>query len=322
MRRLLTCVYCLIACATAHADAGVWQPGAGHRQIPLWPATPPDSQPLPGPEKMTVGHDHLIGGKTATAVTNVAVPTMTVYAPAGRNSGAAVLVLPGGGFEILAIDLEGTEVCDWLVSRSITCVLLKYRVPSHPYHWQTNTRPHNLEVPVESLEDTQRAMRLVRSHAAEWHLDPHRLGVLGFSAGGYLVAQISTNFAKPLYAPIDAADSLSSRPDFAVAVYPGHLATRDNQLNADVPVSSRTPPTFIVQAEDDHVDGVEQALVYYRALKDADVPVEMHLYAKGGHAFGLRPTRQPITHWPQLVEAWLRDIGMTQPGAPTGEVAH
>jgi acetyl esterase/lipase len=247
---------------------------------------------------------------------------MTVYAPAGRNSGAAVLVLPGGGFEILAIDLEGTEVCDWLVSRGVTCVLLKYRVPSHPYHWQTNTRPHNLEVPVESLEDTQRAMRLVRSHAAEWHVNPHRLGVLGFSAGGYLVAQISTNFAKPLYAPIDAADSLSSRPDFAVAVYPGHLATRDNQLNADVPVSSRTPPTFIVQAEDDHVDGVEQALVYYRALKDADVPVEMHLYAKGGHAFGLRPTRQPITHWPQLVEAWLRDIGMTQPGAPTGEVAH
>jgi acetyl esterase/lipase len=306
----LTVMCCLIACAAVQADAAVWQPGGSRKQIPLWPGTPPDSQPLPGPEKMTVGRDHLIGGKPATAVTNVARPTLTVYAPQGANSGAAILVIPGGGFEILAIDLEGTEVCDWLTTRGIACVLLKYRVPSHPYHWQTNTRPHNLELPVESLEDTQRAMRLVRSHAAEWRLDPHRLGVLGFSAGGYLVAQISTNFDKPLYAPIDDVDRLSARPDFAVAVYPGHLATGDNRLNPNVPVSRRTPPTFIVQAEDDHVDGVEQALVYYSALKDAEVPAEMHLYASGGHAFGLRPTGQPITHWPHLVEDWLRDIGV------------
>jgi acetyl esterase/lipase len=189
-------------------------------------------------------------------------------------------------------------------------VLLKYRVPSAPYDWRTDSRPHNLEVPVESLEDTQRAMRLIRAHAAEWHIDPHKLGVLGFSAGGYLVAQISTNFNKPLYAPIDEADKLSARPDFAVGAYPGHLSTEDDKLNENVPVSAQTPPTFLVQAEDDSIDGVEQSLVYFRALKDADVPVEMHLYAHGGHAFGLRPTQFPITHWPSLVEAWLRTIGI------------
>jgi len=306
-RLCVTAVCGFSACAVA-ANAAVWQPAEGRQQIPLWSGTPPDAKPLPGPEKIKVGKDHFIGGKPVISITNVSHPTITVYPPNGKNTGAAVLVIPGGGFEILAMDLEGTEVCDWLVAKGIACVLLKYRVPSHPYDWQTNTRPHNLEVPVESLEDTQRAMRLVRFHAAEWHIDPHRLGVLGFSAGGYLVAQISTNFAKPLYAAADDADKQSARPDFAVAVYPGHLSTQDNQLNADVPVSKETPPTFIVQAEDDHVDGVEQALVYFRALSDAEVPVEMHLYANGGHAFGLRPTQLPITHWPVLVEEWLRTI--------------
>ena len=312
VRLCVTVVCCLNACAVARANTAVWQPAEGHQQIPLWPGTPPDAKPLPGPEKIKVGKDHLIAGKPVIAITNIDRPTMTVYVPNGKNTGAAVLVIPGGGFEILAMDLEGTEVCDWLVAKGIACVLLKYRVPSHPYDWRTNTRPHNLEVPVESLEDTQRAMRMVRFHAAEWHIDPHKLGVLGFSAGGYLVAQISTNFAKSLYAPGDEADKQSSRPDFAVAVYPGHLSTEDNQLNPNVPVSKETPPTFIVQAEDDHVDGVEQALVYYRALSDAEVPVEMHLYAKGGHAFGLRPTQLPITHWPILVEQWLRTIHVVQ----------
>jgi acetyl esterase/lipase len=301
----ITAVYCLGACAVALANTAVWQPADGHQQIPLWPGTPPDAKPLPGAENMKVWKDHI-------SITNISRPTITVYAPNGKKTDAAVLVIPGGGFAILAMDLEGTEVCDWLVAKGITCVLLKYRVPSHPYDWQTNSRPHNLEVPVQSLEDTQRAMRLVRFHAAEWHIDPHKLGVLGFSAGGYLVAQISTNFATPLYASTDDADKLSARPDFAVAVYPGHLATKDNQLNPNVPVSKETPPTFIVQAEDDDIDGVEQALVYFRALSDAQVPVEMHLYAKGGHAFGLRPTPLPITHWPALVEEWLRTIQVIQ----------
>ena len=150
----------------------------------------------------------------------------------------------------------------------------------------------------------------MRSHAAEWHVDPHKIGVIGFSAGGYLVAEVSTNFKRRLYTPVDEADKESSRPDFAVAIYPGHLATDDDKLNPNVRVSRDTPPTFLAQAEDDHVDGVHQSLVYYIALKDAGVPVEMHLYAQGGHAFGLRRTQFPIAGWPQLVETWLRTIGV------------
>ena len=235
---------------------------------------------------------------------------MTVYAPQGSNTGAAVVVFPGGGFQILAMDLEGTEFCDWLTSRGVTCVLLKYRVPSEPYRWQCDCRPHNLEVSVQALEDAQRALRLVRFNAAQWNIDPHKVGVLGTSAGGYLVAEISTLYKRRLYAPVDAADKESSRPDFALAIYPGHLTTDDVRLNRNVPVTHETPPTFLLQAEDDYTDGVNQALVYYTALKNADVPAEMHLYAHGGHAFGLRPTSDPITHWPALAEAWMGTLGM------------
>lgn len=310
MKRWLFALCWTVVCVAAHAQASVWQPSAGHTQIPLWIGVVPDAKPMPGPEILKIDKDHLIATRPVLEIRNVSVPTMTVYSPTEKNTGAAVLVIPGGGFEILAIDLEGTEVCDWLVAKGITCVLLKYRVPSAPYHWRTNSRPHNLEVPVESLEDTQRAMRMIRARATELHIDPHKLGVLGFSAGGYLVAQISTNYNKPLYTPTDDVDKQSARPDFAVGVYPGHLSTEDNKLNENVPVSDQTPPTFLVQAEDDKVDGVEQSLVYFAALKDADVPVEMHLYAHGGHAFGLRATKLPITHWPRLVEEWLVTIGI------------
>ena len=242
------------------------------------------------------------------AVANVSRPTLTVYAPRSKNTGAAVVVFPGGGFQVLAIDLEGTEICGWLTSRGITCVLLKYRVPSAPYGVRCNCYSFALSVP--ALEDAQRALRLVRFHAADWHVDPHKVGVIGFSAGGYLVAEASTNFKRRLYAPVDAADKESSRPDFAMAIYPGHLATDDDKLNPNVPVTGDTSPTFLVQAEDDYVDGVNQSLVYYAALKNAGVPVEMHLNAHGGHAFGLRVTKFPITDWPRLAEAWLQTIGM------------
>ncbi|WP_218156382.1 alpha/beta hydrolase [Dyella sp. OK004] len=293
---------CLLAmCGSVYAQTTVWQPAAGHTQIPIWPGAAPGVKPAPGPETYTRG-----------AATNVTQPTMTVYAAKGQNTGAAVVVFPGGGFQILAMDLEGTEICDWLTSRGITCVLLKYRVPSVPYVWQCDCRPHNLTTSVPSLQDAQRTLRLVRSHAAEWHIDPHKVGVLGFSAGGYLVAEVSTRFKGRLYKPVDAADQESSRPDFAVAVYPGHLVTDSDTLNPNVPVSHETPPTFLVQAEDDNVDGVQQALVYYAALKKADVPVEMHLYAQGGHAFGLRPTQYPISGWPKLVEVWLQTIGIVK----------
>jgi acetyl esterase/lipase len=309
VRSIALCL--LAACGSAHANPMDWQPSAGHTQIPIWPGVAPDAPPVPGPETATVS-DGLLAGKPATAVTNVTRPTLTLYAPEGQNSGAAVVVIPGGGFQMLAIDLEGTETCDWLTSKGITCVLLKYRVPSEPYVWQCDCRPHNLSTSVPSLQDVQRAMRLVRFHAMQWHIDPHKVGVLGFSAGGYLVAEISTNSERRLYSPVDAADKESSRPDFAMPIYPGHLTTSAGKLNPNVPVSSKTPPTFLVQAEDDDVDGVKQSLVYYAALVKARVPVEMHLYAQGGHAFGVRRTSFPITDWPRLAETWLRTIGMVQ----------
>jgi acetyl esterase/lipase len=242
---------------------------------------------------------------------------MTVYAPVARNTGAAVVVIPGGGFQVLAMDLEGAEICDWLTSRGVTCVLLKYRVPSIPYVWQCDCRPHNHALSTPSLEDAQRTLRLVRAHAAEWGIDPHKVGVIGFSAGGYLVAELSTHFYDRLYAPVDAADRLSSRPDFAIAIYPGHLAMAENGVALNPVIAShitpRTPPTFLLQNEDDHVDSVEDALSYYMGLKKVGVPVELHAYAQGGHAFGLRERRLPVSGWPHLVEQWLRTIGMLGP---------
>jgi acetyl esterase/lipase len=237
---------------------------------------------------------------------------MTVYSPMGKNTGAAVVVFPGGGYEILAIDLEGTEVCDWLTSKGITCVLLKYRVPGDPSVLHPKSGPYP-KSPM-ALEDAQRTVGLVRFHAAEWHIYPHKIGVLGFSAGGHLVAAMSTHFEHRLYPAVDAADKESCRPDFVVAIYPGHLSLADNSiaLNPDIRthVTRQTPPPFLLQNEDDHVDRVEDSLSYYAALKKAGVPVEMHLYAQGGHAFGLRRTKFPVTRWPQLVETWLGTIGM------------
>ncbi|MFZ0638449.1 MAG: alpha/beta hydrolase [Candidatus Acidiferrales bacterium] len=291
----------------------VWQPSPGHTQVAIWPGTPPDAQPVPGPETIRTDANSLVAGGHVIGLYNVTRPTMTVYSPKGKNTGVTVVVFPGGGFEELAIDLEGTEVCDWLTSKGITCVLLKYRVPSLPYDWHCDCRPNGLVKSTLALEDAQRTMSLVRFRAAEWHIDPHKIGVLGFSAGGYLVAEISTNFERRLYKPLDAADKESCRPDFAVGVYPGHLWVGGDayKLNPNVPVTRRTPPTFLVQAEDDDVDGINQSVAYYIALKNAGVPVEMHLYAQGGHAFGLRRTKLPITEWPQLVEEWLGTIGMT-----------
>ena len=299
-----------LSCMSVPADAGVWQPAAGRLQMPLWPDKVPDAQAMPGPETEGLRTEHLVAGRPWMAVTNVSRPTLTVYAPTVKNTGAAVVVFPGGGFQVLAIDLEGSEICAWLTSRGITCVLLKYRVPSTPYDWRRRTYPNDFALSIPSLQDAQRAIRLVRFHAAEWHVDPHRIGVIGFSAGGFLVAETSTDFRRRLYLPVDAADRQSDRPDFAMAIYPGHIALDDGRLNPNLTVSSETPPTFLVQAEDDSTDGVRQSLVYYAALAKAGVPAELHLYAHGGHAFGLRRTKWPITHWTDLADAWMRTIGV------------
>ena len=334
MNPLIFVVCVLCASSYVSAQTSVWQPSAGHTQVAIWPGTPPDPQPVAGPEVFDDGknNDFLIAGKPVASIGKVSRPTMTVYAPDGKNTGAAVVVFPGGGYWVLAIDLEGTEVCDWLTSKGITCVLLKYRVPGDGLFPRSGPYP---ESPM-ALEDAQRTLGLVRFHAAEWHIDPHKIGVLGFSAGGHMVAAMSTHFNKRLYRAVDAADEVSCRPDFAVALYPGHLsyaaaewdnkragskfktppprglALADTELgvNPDLHVTRDAPPTFLLQAEDDHVDSVYDSLSYYIALKKAGAPVEMHLYANGGHAFGLRRTKFPITAWPELVETWLKMIGM------------
>ena len=248
---------------------------------------------------MTVATDGRPGGKPVIHLGNVSSPTLTLYTPQGKNSGAAVVVFPGGGYRILAMDLEGTEVCDWLNAAGISCILVKYRVPQ-PGPYPKSAAP---------LEDAQRAVGMVRSHAAEWHIDPQRIGVLGFSAGAHLAAALSTHFDRRLYPPIDAADTLSCRPDFAVIVYPGYLALADQNFapNADIHPTGQTPPTFLIQAEDDPVH-VENAVVYFLALKNAKVPAELHIYAQGGHGYGLRRTELPVTTWPQTVEIWLHTI--------------
>ncbi len=307
--QVLLSLYVLLACRTLIAQTPIWQPSPGHTQVAIWPGTPPDAQPFAGSEFAATENQSLVAGKPWVYVEKVSRPTMTVYSPKGKNTGAAVVVFPGGGYWILAIDLEGTEVCDWLTSKGITCVLLKYRVPGEHLSPRSGAYPKS---PM-ALEDAQRTVGLVRFHAAEWHIDPHKIGVLGFSAGGHLVAAVSTNWEKRLYPPADAADKESCRPDFAVALYPGHMlenTSKDFELNPYVPVTSNTPPTFIVQAEDDPIDDIENSLVYYAALQKAGVPVEMHLYGQGGHAFGLRRTKFAVTAWPQLVETWLRTIGM------------
>ena len=326
----------LCACGVLGAQRAAWQPSPGHAQVPIWPGPVPDAQPVAGPEvAKTTGKEVLIAGRPAVGVSGVSRPTMTVYLPQGNNTGAAIVVFPGGGYVDLAIDLEGTEVCDWLTPKGIACVLLKYRVPGEQGYPKSAPYPKSGPYPESpmALEDAQRTMGLVRFHAAEWHIDPHKIGVLGFSSGGHLVAAMSTHFAKRLYPAVDAADKVSCRPDFAVAIYPGHLslsaaewdakqgikkfvihhpatADKDLGLNPDIPVTRQTPPTFLLQAEDDRSDNVNDSLAYYIALKNAGVQVEMHLYAQGGHAFGLRRTKFPITGRPQLVETWLATIGM------------
>ena len=290
-----------------------WQPSPGQTQLPIWPADKmPDALLHPKPEYTKIYYKHLIAGKPWAEIFNVSEPTMTVYSPKGVNTGVAMVVFPGGGFKAIAIDLEGTEVCHWLNSKGITCVLLKYRVPDSGPAWHQSCHCHIHPKAPTALEDAQRAVGLVRNNAAKWHINPNKIGVIGFSAGSYMVADLSSHFNKRSYKPIDAADEVSCRPDFAIAVYPGHIQA-DNEpfaLNPNLHFTKNTPPTFITQAENDPEDNINNGLLYYIALKNVGVPVEMHLYAQGGHGFGLRPTQYPITHWPTLVDTWLHTIGM------------
>ena len=306
--RLSAVVAVVVLCVSLFAQKPAWQPAPEHLTLDLWPHGAPGASANSAPEiDTTSAKDNLIAGKPLIRLGNVSTPTLTVYAPKQKNTGAAIVVFPGGGYHILAIDLEGTEICEWLNSAGITCVLVKYRVPdSGPYPKSS-----------AALQDAQRALGIVRSRAAEWHIDPKRIGVLGFSAGAHLSAALSTHFEQRLYDPVDDADKVSCRPDFAVIVYPGYLALSEQNFapNAEIHVTSQTPPSFIVQAEDDPVH-VENSTVYFLALKNARVPAEMHLYASGGHGYGLRRTELPVTAWPKLVETWLQTIHVVPTAAP------
>lgn len=288
----------------------ITKPGKDHKQVPIWPVAVPDSELVTGPE---IYHDEM--------VSNVSHPTVTVYSPQGKNTGAAVIVFPGGGYKKLAVEMEGSEICEWLASVGVTGILLKYRVPDSGPHYDKDCHcQKDPERPI-ALQDAQRAVGLVRFNAAAWNIDPHKIGVMGFSAGGHLVADVSTNYRKRAYPVTDEADKMSCRPDFGIAFYPGHMTFHTNgayELNRTIPVDKETPPMFILQAGNDPVDSVQNSLVYYIALKKAGVPAEYHVYAEGGHAFGLKRTsmlvkdwaKLPIADWPRLVETWLHTIKM------------
>ena len=294
---------------------GVWQPTAGGTQVPLWPANVPLAKPDTGDHPEATGNGSpLVGGRKWHWASYVTRPTMTIYRPKGRNTGATMLVLPGGGFYAVATDLEGTEICDWVVQQGMTCVMLKYRTPQV---WPKQNGKQQRPKILLGLEDAQRAMGLLRQRASTYGIDPHKIGVIGFSAGAYLVANMS-NTDERTYTPTDAADQQSPRPDFATVAYTARILDNSKgkntlELQPWVKISAKAPPTLIIHAMDDPVDDIRQPMAYALALNDAGVSVDMRLYAKGGHAFGMRPTPDPITtEWPGQVKQWLRDIGVTQ----------
>lgn len=293
--------------ATPEPEMG-WTPPAGKRQQLLWPEGAPD-MPAGPPREESVFQVNKVPGREYTGIAEVSAPTITVFPAQGEPKGVAIIVFPGGGFRILAIDIEGTEICDWITSRGIACVLLKYRVPGGNHHWDSDCRCHITPPVPLALQDAQRAIRMVRAQAESLGVAPDRIGVIGFSAGGYLVAQVST-VRESAYLPKDRIDQESNRPDFAIAMYPGHLCRAGGVLDPSLPVGPHVPPTFLLQAWDDPVDDICNSTLYARALDAAGVSAEVHLFASGGHAFGLRPTGQPISDWPKLVERWLQTTAL------------
>ena len=282
---------------------GSWQPSPGHSQLPIWPGSVPDAHPVPGSEYATTIKNKPVAGRPWVEVDNVSRPTMTVYSPEGKNTGTAVVVFPGGGYVRLAIDLEGTEVCDWLTSAGITCVLLKYRVPSVPYDWHCDCRPNGLAISTLALEDAQRTVGLVRFHANEWHIDPHKIGVLGFSAGGYLVAEISTHFDHRLYAPVDAPDRESCRRVFASEHLNNHTPVHVIQAL----LGHASPDTVMIYAKLYPGQLIEEYRKTVRSLYNA-------YYGEDG-------LKNPTTEeWAAFAaNCNLRDMGTHLCALPTGE---
>lgn len=269
-------------------------------RVELWPGAVPGEKAEPGPDKV----DPPRPGESSptTRISYVGRPSLEVHRAADPN-GAAVIIAPGGGYNALAFDKEGTEVADWLNSIGVTGIVLKYRVPRRE-------RDTPNEPPPGPLQDAQRALSIVRSRAAEWGIDPARIGLLGFSAGGSLAARAATGFGQRTYPEVDDADRASCRPDFVVLVYPAYLTTPDGlALRPELPVTSEAPPMFLAHANDDRVSP-ENSAELYLALKRAGVPAELHIYESGGHGFGLRPNDRPSSTWPARCEQWMRSRGV------------
>lgn len=253
---------------------------------------------------MTRNADNKVGGRRLIRLGNVSTPTLHVFRPEkSKDTGAAVIIAPGGGYHILAWDLEGEEVAEWLAGIGVTGVVLKYRVPRRP------GQPGDKQ-PVGPLQDAQRAVSLVRSKAKEWNLDPARIGVLGFSAGGHLAASASVNYDRRAYEPVDDADKASCKPDFSILIYPAYLVNPEGTgLLPAIKVDKNTPPAFLAHATDDPINSLN-SVQYYAALKRAGVSAELHVFRSGGHGYGLRTTEEPVTSWPARCAEWMRKQGL------------
>lgn len=281
----------VVLLAHVHAVRGEEKPLV----LDLWPGQAPG-------EKGDLGAEKMDGKQGSRQLTNVSRPTITVYRPsADKNIGAAVVIAPGGGYRILAWDHEGEDVAAWLNSLGVTGVLLKYRVPR---------RPDNAKA---ALQDAQRALSLTRSKATEWGINAKRIGMLGFSAGGHLTAAASTNFNERSYEVVDQADKASCRPDFAVMIYSGGVVRTDGEMDPGIKFTKECPPSFFAHAGDDKVSP-ENSVQMYLALKRLNVPAELHIYASGGHGFGMRKNNNPTSTWPQRCEDWMRNLGMIKSG--------
>lgn len=277
--------------------------GAAETVVPVWPSDAPGEQGKLGkPEQAIVGER----GKNPpiTRVHNVSKPTLTVYLPPkDKANGAAVMICPGGGYHILAWDLEGVEVAKWLNSIGVAGVVLKYRVPRRKHD------PGNL-LP---LMDAQRGMRLIRQNAKAWNIDPDRVGVLGFSAGGDLTVRTATESGRKTYKPVDDADKLSAKPNFMIPIYAAYLGDKNDpyKLRGDLKIDKQTPPAFLAVTQDDKQRGAHAAL-FFAALTKAGVKAEVHVYTSGGHGYGLRDSAQPVTSWEDRCGEWLKSMGLLE----------
>jgi acetyl esterase/lipase len=274
-------------------------PSAGAQEITkLWPGgrAPGDTKQLEAEGNQSKPNEGLVAGRPVIRLGNVTEPEIHFYpAPADKANGTCVVICPGGGHRILAWDLEGTEVAGWLNSLGVSAALLKYRVPA---------RSENPKY-TAAVQDAQRALSIVRSRASEWKIDPNKLGVLGFSAGGETAA-LATLLADRLYERVDATDDVNWKPNFAVLVYPAYLVNKEGTaLQEHVKVDGQTPPMFLVHAANDSVRP-ESSVLLWLELKKHKIPAELHVFAKGGHGYGMRATDMPVTSWPQLCAAWLK----------------